>query len=122
MSDSALWDIWTKAFSGSGRKQCPAGWYSIQANSNDRILLDRRIISLASLRKEPGVLIYSGWMAGATFPWKEYLSFRLPGPREETLAGHVPYREGQMFLTDIFQEQEFSVCLKTGPRVKGKHH
>lgn len=57
------------------------------------------------------VLIYSGWMAGTTFPWKEYLSFRLPGPREETLAGHVPYREGQMFLTDIFQEQESSVLL-----------
>lgn len=48
-------------------------------------------------------------MDGATFPWKEYLSFRLSGPREEMVVGHVPYREGHLFLADIFQEQEFSV-------------
>lgn len=37
--------------------------------------------------------------------------------------GHVPHREGQVLLTDIFQEQEFSVLkniIHLGPKSEGK--
>lgn len=61
-STSALWDIWTKAFSGSGRKQCPARWHNTQADLQWLHSSRRKDYFTGLSEERAGILIYmDGW-------------------------------------------------------------
>lgn len=108
---SALWDIWTEAFSGSGIKQWPAGWHNTQTDMQ-WLHSSRYKDYFTDLTKErDGDFNFHGWMAPLPRGKNTSLSDCL-GQGRRPVMGHVPHREGQVFPTDIFQEQEFSVLKK----------
>lgn len=91
-STSALWDIWTKAFSGSGRKQCPARWHNTQADLQWLHSSRHKDYFTGLLEERAGILIYmDGWMAPLPHGKNLSLSDCLGQGRKETVMGHAPH-------------------------------